>query len=86
MRPFGKIRKELNLTHVQAAARLGISPGHLKQLEAGCRPLSMVLAAVMAQSYGVTVTDLVRPREERRPGRKTQQTTENREDKSPPER
>lgn len=60
MRPFGKIRKELNLTHVQAAARLGISPGHLKQLEAGRRPLSIVLAGRMARSYNCTVSQLVR--------------------------
>jgi hypothetical protein len=60
-RPMAYRRREVGLDLHRAAARLGISPRHLKAVERGQVPLSWRLAGKMAVEYGVGRTDLIRP-------------------------
>jgi transcriptional regulator with XRE-family HTH domain len=60
MTPFARIREERLIRLEVAAARLGISPGYLRRLEAGKARLSLPLARRMAGLYLCSLGDLVR--------------------------
>lgn len=60
-RAFAHYRRERGLSLDQAAARLRISPGYLKALEAARVPLSLPLAGRMALEYSVSLQALTTP-------------------------
>lgn len=61
LRGLGHARIALGWSVATAAVRLGISPSHLRALEAGRRPLSRQLAVKMRDLYGVSIDVLCTP-------------------------
>lgn len=51
-------REQAELTLTQAAARLGISPGYLSELESGTRSAGIARQRDMAELYGQPVREL----------------------------
>ena len=60
-RPFAGYRRTAGLCPAQAAARLGITPRYLRQLETSQAPLSLRLAERMSTEYGVPLQALMTP-------------------------
>lgn len=57
-RPFAEYRRAAGLDLCRAAARCGISPRYLRQLERAQAPLSWRVAARMSAEYGIPIQAL----------------------------
>jgi transcriptional regulator with XRE-family HTH domain len=60
-RPFAQFRRQAGLDLHRAAARLGISPRYLRQLETAQAPLSLRLGERMSIEYGISIQALATP-------------------------
>lgn len=62
-RPFAECRRRAGFDLSAASVRLRVGEGHLRAVELGRRPLTMLLAQRMAVAYGTSIQVLTRPPE-----------------------